>query len=461
MIKNFHDNKLKTFLVGLIFILLLLLEPDYSEFYSVAPDKQLSTIVKNEMGKMIDKSPDIADVFEVLASEIRCSPNKSKMIPLANSDGRLDGRKANVFVADEVGALKNSYPIRAMESSQMNMLNKLGVLISTAYETTTNAMTIEVDYAEKVLDGLHKDEELFSLLYQPSEPKNWFDDKAILETNPLAQIIEENFIDIKKIRDKAIESPSERSNYMTKHLNIFVDGDTTETFISLDDLRKGKIPERSFDWRDKEVYIGVDMSQSDDNTSVAMVHYDAATDTFYNKVWVFLPEDKAKEKTKVENVDYFYMKEKGWAYHVGIGIIDYTFVEEFVMNLEKKYGVIIKGIGYDRWNAASSVGKWSKEGFLTIMIGQNGNNLHSTNKKIKESVLTNKWKYEENDLLEINFKNVRVVYDSNLKSFLNKKKSVGKIDMVAATLNATNLWVTDIEEENLTSVYEERGLISF
>ena len=72
--------------------MLLLMEPDYSEFYSVAPDKQLSTIVKKEMGKMIDKSPDIADVFEVLASEIRCPPNKSTMIPLANSDGRLDGK---------------------------------------------------------------------------------------------------------------------------------------------------------------------------------------------------------------------------------------------------------------------------------------------------------------------------------------------------------------------------------
>ena len=171
--------------------------------------------------------------------------------------------------------------------------------------------------------------------------------------------------------------------------------------------------------------------------------------------------NEMQEKTKVENVDYFYMKERGWAYHVGIGIVDYTFLEDFVVNLEKKYGVIIKGIGYDRWNAASSVGKWSKEGYTTIMIGQNGNTLHSTNKKIKESVLTQRWKYEENDLLEINFKNVRVVYDSNLKSFLNKKKSVGKIDMVASTLNATNLWVSDIEDENITSVYEERGLISF
>lgn len=452
----------KTFIVGLIFILLLLMEPDYSEFYSVAPDKQLSTIVKKEMGKMIDKSPDIADVFEVLASEIRCPPNKSTMIPLANSDGRLDGRKANVFVADEVGALKNSYPIRAMESSQMNMLNKLGVLISTAYETTTNAMTIEVDYAEKVLDGLIDDESLFSLLYQPSEPKNWFEDKAILETNPLAQLIEENFIDIKKIRDKAIESPSERSNYMTKHLNIFVDGDTAENFVSMDDLQKCKSKEGDFDWRGKEVYVGVDMSQTEDNTSIAMVHYDAASDTLYNKAWAFLPQDRAKEKTKVENVDYFYMKEKGWAYHCGDGVIDYGFVEDFVLNLEKKYGVIIKGIGYDRWNAISSADKWSREGgYETIIIGQNGKNLHTTNKKIKESILKQKWVYDENDLLEINFKNVRVVYDSNMKTFLNKKKSVGKIDMVISILNATNLWVSDIEGNNLRSVYEDRGLISF
>lgn len=39
----------KTFLVALLFILLLLIEPEYSEFYSVAPDRELSSIVKKEM----------------------------------------------------------------------------------------------------------------------------------------------------------------------------------------------------------------------------------------------------------------------------------------------------------------------------------------------------------------------------------------------------------------------------
>src|SRR5699024_638558 len=125
------------------------------------------------MGKMISKSEDIADVFENLRSEIRCKETTSKMTPLANSNERLDGRKANVFVADEVGALRDSQPIRSMESSQMNMTNKLGVLISTAYQSTENAMTTEVHYAEKVLDGLIDDESLFSMLYTPTNPQNW------------------------------------------------------------------------------------------------------------------------------------------------------------------------------------------------------------------------------------------------------------------------------------------------
>lgn len=452
----------KTFLVGLIFILLLLMEPEFSEFYSVAPDKQLSTIVKQEMGKLISVSPDIADAFDVLASQIRCKPTKNSMTPLANSDGRLDGRKATVFVADEVGSLKNSYPIRAMESSQMNMVNKLGVLISTAYETTENAMTIEVDYAEKVLDGLIHDESIFSMVYKPSDPKNWFEDKAILETNPLAQLIEENFDDIKKIRDRAVESPSERSNYMTKHLNIFIDGDVTEQFVSIDDLQKGKLKEDQIDWKGKEVYIGVDMSMTTDNTSISMVHYDPVQDAFFNKSWAFLPVDRAKEKTKTERVDYFYMKEKGWAHFCGEGVIDYRYVEDFVMSLPQKYGVIIKGIGYDRHNAVSSANRWAQEGNIeTTIVGQNGNVLHSTNKKIKEAILRKEWFYDENDLLEINFKNVRVVYDSNMKSFLNKKKSIGKIDMVVSLLNATNLWVTDIELGDVSSAYESRGLVSF
>ena len=92
----------KSFLVGLIFTILLLMEDEYSEFYSVAPDRELSSIVKQEIEKTIQESPAISKYFKLVKSEIRCELKKSKMIALATSNNRMDGRKANVYVADEV-----------------------------------------------------------------------------------------------------------------------------------------------------------------------------------------------------------------------------------------------------------------------------------------------------------------------------------------------------------------------
>ena len=88
--------------MGLIFVILLLIEPKNSEFYSVAPDRELSSIVKKELGKIIEASPAISDRFKVKRSEIDCLLNNSTMIPLAKSENRMDGRKANVFVADKL-----------------------------------------------------------------------------------------------------------------------------------------------------------------------------------------------------------------------------------------------------------------------------------------------------------------------------------------------------------------------
>lgn len=82
----------KTFLTALVFILLLLMEPKYSEFYSVAPDRELSGMIKKEMEQIIEASPAISKHFQILTREIRCTLKKSKFIPLATSNNRMDGK---------------------------------------------------------------------------------------------------------------------------------------------------------------------------------------------------------------------------------------------------------------------------------------------------------------------------------------------------------------------------------
>lgn len=447
----------KSFLVALIFILLLLIEPEYSEFYSVAPDRELSSIVKKEVEQTITAShPSIRKQFQITRSEVRCLLTKSKFVPLANSENRMDGRKANVWVADEVGALRTRYPIDAMQSSQMNMVNRTGILISTAYETVNNPMAEEVEYAEKVLDGLIDDPTLFALLYKPDDPKKWLSDEALIQANPLAADLPENLEYLKKQRKKAIDIPSTKKNFLTKHLNIFVDGDDTEVYIPIAELRKNMITE--YDWKGKEVFVGVDLSQTTDNTAVAMVTYDKDKDEYVAQAWAFIPEDNAENKSKIEKVDYFTMRDNGYCFFCGDKVISHRFVENFVLNLEKNYGVIVKGIGYDRYNCIASANRWYEEGYDTIEVKQHSSVMHPATKLLKERVLKGSFKWLQNKLLEINFANAREAKDTNLNTYVNKKKSTGKIDMVIAILNAMVLWNKEVEE-NGASVYEERDLI--
>ena len=106
----------------------------FSEAYSVAPDRELSSQVYKEFQKLITNSPMMRQYFKVLRSEIRCEREKVTSCiykPLACSDNRLDGRLATIWVGDEVGALKNSYPLEAMQSSQITLEEKFGIIIST------------------------------------------------------------------------------------------------------------------------------------------------------------------------------------------------------------------------------------------------------------------------------------------------------------------------------------------
>ncbi len=151
--KNF-----KTFTISTLFIILFLTEPNFSKFYSVAPDGSLSREIREAISETVKSSPLIYEFkdtkrFKLLRDYIMFKPTQSQYIPLSYSTSRMDGRLANVFIADEVGALPSTYAIEAMRSGQLNILNKLGFIISTKYPTIDNPMEDEVNYAKKVLSG--------------------------------------------------------------------------------------------------------------------------------------------------------------------------------------------------------------------------------------------------------------------------------------------------------------------
>lgn len=440
--KNF-----KTFTIATIFILLFLTEPKFSKFFSVAPDGALSREVREAISEIIRSSPLIYEYkenkrFKILRDYILFKPTQVTYIPLSYSTSRLDGRLPNAFIVDEAGALPSSYAIESMKSGQLNILNKLGFIISTKYPTIDNPFEDEVKYSKKVLDGLEKDETRFSLLYEPDKTKDWETDDMILkQSNPVALEIPEIWNDLVKKRAYAVAVESARENFVCKHCNIIYQGTGTETYIDVKDVQECK--QAKINWSGRVVYVGLDLSESNDNTSVSMVTVDDNNNILADS-FAFIPEGRIEEKTVTEKVNYRELIRSGKVIACGDKVIDYAVVEDFILNLETKYGVQIQAIGYDRWNALSTAQKLERAGYNLVEIRQHSSVLHPPTKLLKEKILAKEFQYENNTLLEINFQNARCTYDTNKNMYVHKKKSTGKVDMVVSMLNAIYLLQQDV-----------------
>jgi len=439
--KNF-----KTYTIATIFILLFLTEPQFSKFYSVAPDGSLSREIREAISETIRSSPVIYEFkdkkrFKILRDYIKFNPTQITYTPLSYSTSRMDGKLPNVFCADEVGALPISYPIEAMRSGQLNILNKLGFIISTKYPTIDNPFEDWIKYSKKVLDGLEKDETIFALLYEPDKTKGWENDDLILkQSNPVALEIPEIWEDLLKKRAYAIAVESARENFVTKHCNIIYQGVGTETYIDTKDVQECKVSK--IDWNGRIVYVGLDLSETNDNTSVSIVSVDDDNNVLADS-FAFIPEGRIEEKQASEKVNYRELLNTNKVIACGDKVIDYAVVEDFILNLESNLGVQIQAIGYDRWNALSTAQKLEKAGYNLVEVRQHSSVLHPPTKLLKEKILNKEFQYENNRLLEINFQNARCVYDTNKNQYVNKKKSTGKVDMVVSLINAVYLLQQD------------------
>lgn len=437
--KNF-----KTFTSAVIFIIALLICPKFSRLFSVAPDLKLSSELKVAIRKIIKSSPALDKHFKVLRSEVRCGLTDTEYTPLAYSKDKLDGKLAHLFLADEVGAM-DSYPVEAMRSSQVVLKDKLGILISTQYPTDDNGLIDEIDFAKRQLDGLYDGRQhYFSLLYEPDdEIKNdWqTEDNVIYQANPVALNNADLFANLCDKRALAILYENKRENFLCKHCNIQYRGLGSEAYIDIMKVRKCRRDADADFWRGRRVWLGLDLSQTDDNTAVAMVTFDDNL-RLYAKVWGFIPKYRIAAKSERENVNYnkFIAAENCFA--CGGEVIDYGAVERFILALPRLFGVEIVQCGYDRYNALSTVQKLESNEYNPIEcveLRQHSSVLHSATKLLKEKILGGEFKYDDNPLLEINFENARCTEDTNLNKYVNKKRSAGKVDMVVALINAVKL----------------------
>jgi phage terminase large subunit-like protein len=430
----------KTFICALVLIILMLTEDEYSEFYSICLDRELAGEVKKAISQILEGSPNVSKHFVIprtLGGKILCKLTKSFYQARTAEASRNNAIRPSAFIADEIGAFKDYANINALKSGQLNVRNPLRFKLTTAYAEDLSIMLEELAYLKKVFNGFIKDDRSFALLYYAENEHLW-DDTGLYQANPLR--IKENYDEIRDNRTAAIEKPKEREEYLCKHMNYFLPTSSGEAFVDINDLRKCKIAE--FDWRNRCVWIGLDLALTNDNCSYSMVTEEDLK--IYADSFAFVPTDRITEKNRVEKINYHDYIKAGNCFSCGDMTVDYNFIEEMIMAIEERHGVIVMGVAYDRYNCLSTAQKLEKHGLKCVEVKQHSSVLHPATKLLKEKILSTEFFYTENQLLELNFQNARVVEDNNKNLYVNKKKSNGKVDMVVSLINAIYLLQLDV-----------------
>jgi phage terminase large subunit-like protein len=430
----------KTFLCALCIIILLLTEDNYSEFYSICVDRDLAGEVKKAIKQIIEGSPHVTKHFVIpksLTGKVLCKLTNSFYQPRTADASSNNAIRPACFVADEMAAFKDYANYNAMKSGQLSVKNPLRFRLTTAYAIDRSIMQEELAYIRKVYSGFIEDSRMFALLYYAEESELWTE-KGLYQANPLR--VEENYSEIRDNRKSALEKPSERDEYLCKHMNHFLPSNSGEAYINIEELRKCKIKE--FDWRGRQVWLGLDLSITTDNCSFSMVTEEDMH--IYGDSYAFIPSERIEEKNRHEKINYHDFIKDGKCFACGDLTIDYGFIEEMILSVEEKFGVIVMGLGYDRYNCLSSAQRFERSGMKTVEIKQFSSVLHPATKLLKEKILNKEFHYTENRLFEINMQNCRTVEDNNKNMYINKKKSNGKIDMAASMINAIVLLQNDV-----------------
>lgn len=296
--------------------------------------------------------------------EMRVNTTSSVLNKFSAKSTPTDSRHFTTFVLDEALLLttRDKDWLDSVTSGQTGLPNSQFIAISTAQGNPQSRIFYEryQEYSKaiKLNDFSAYERDLILVWEQDSDDEMLTDDFDLwIKSNPLLELesIKQSRISGLKIeRQKNINSGSDE--FMTKSMNRFVlNSATDESFTTAKLVEQAKvdvIPDNVI----SNVYIGLDLSKTGDNTAISTI-YVTPQGHYYVDSFTFVPtyQQQGDIAKKIENDDIDYLKAEKSEHATiatGNGIINeddvITWLIEHIEKLQEKYTVSFL---YDNWGA--------------------------------------------------------------------------------------------------------------
>jgi phage terminase large subunit-like protein len=215
----------------------------------------------------------------------------------------------------------------------------------------------------------------------------------------------------------------------------------------------------------RDVYIGIDLSKANDLTSISWIvpmedYLYCDSHSFVATKWGL------DEKIKKDGFNYRQGEKDGECSITKLdsGVIDYTEVFQYIMDLIHDNQFIVQGICYDPYSFAYLLSEFEKAKMPLIEVRQGTQTLSIPTIKFRDNLFNGNIMHADNKLLEYTINNAILKYDSNNNPIIDKTENSNKIDAVAALMNAYTQAVSyfdDVDTEQANNDFYQSDQFSF
>ena len=381
-------------------------------------------------------------------NEMRIESQSTSMKRLSAQGSDSDGDHYTTGIVDEYhlfGQGERSF-VNSMTSGMVNNPTAQMFYISTAgLDPNTPMFEDYKRYAKYLENGnWHEiDKDLVLIWEQDDEdeaylPDTWQKSNPLMELPNMRKNLTEGMI---TERDAKV-AQGKLSDFIVKNMNMWQNA-KDNAFLPLDLIQGAIIDE--FNMYGRDVFIGFDYSQTNDDTSLAFIFPYIGSDGqqkyhLYQHSWV--PISKAgsiEAKEQRDNIDYRDVEKRGFATITRdrFGLIDEDEVFNWFLTFIEQNDLNVQAILYDQWGTGKIIRRLDeiKNEFLIIPVRQGIKSLNEPTKFLQSQFIKQNITMLDDQAMQQALVNAVVVSDNNgIK--VDKNVNSQKIDVVDAIINA-------------------------
>lgn len=407
-----------------------------AEVIVAAGDRSQAALLHTAAKQFVESSA-LSKRCKIYRNSIVLPERNATMICISSEAGTKHGYNPSCVLVDEYHVFPDRELVDVLETGMGARSQPLTIYITTAGTDKLGPCYADWQRAEKIRDGVLKDDTFLPCIYAAAPEDDPFSEETWKLANPNYNVtLKPDYFH--QMSTRAKQSPSEEVVFRTLHLNQWVNSESKW-------LRHGSWEANAGELRptaDRIAFCGLDLSSTQDTTAFVAVwpDDDGSYDVYAH---LFIPEENADRASKADRVPYRQWAKEGFVTLTDGDITDYDAVRNHVLSFCEQNSV--RSVAIDRWNATHLTTQLVTEGIDVKPFGQGYASMSAPTKLLETLILGQKLRHAGNPALAWQISNVTLKVDDagNVKMSKAHSNSTSRIDAAVALVMAIGLASAD------------------